>query len=111
MQEFTALDLCRIIKCGAVNGVARLTIGDFQVNYYHPPAASLGPQVTADPPNVTEFPAPPASEQPPEVTIADPELLEDLRMSQLMISDPLAFEQEIIDSHLEEARGADGQAD
>jgi len=53
----------------------------------------------APPPQVLGYNAGP---QVPDKKVAsfDPDVLEDLRISQLMIDDPHGFEQEIIDSHL-----------
>ena len=102
------LDACR--KAGVVT----LKCGELEVSFASPEiitnelgAASQAPLST---------PAQTIAQQASgEATLEpiDRELLEEMRQSQLLIEDPLAFEQEVIDRHLREApaHGRDAKAD
>jgi len=102
-------DICRIIEVSARAGVAKLKFGDVEVEFT-PIAPDLGYHAKVDPSQyITSEMATPDSEQKSGMTISDRELLEDMRRSQLMIDDPMAFEQEMIDLQLTHGERADAQ--
>lgn len=97
-----AADICAIIEAAARAQVTTLKWRDLELTF-----PVLGQPVMAyDLPKTTSdgF-APQASEQEltrdRELATVDKDLLEDMRKSQLMIDDPLSFELEIIDAHLQ----------
>lgn len=95
----TIKELCKLIETAAAHGVSELKYADLSVTFgpkdrkgaeetvYLPKEFSLDTLASQD------------SEQsvPPQVSH---ELLEDMRRSQLLIDDPMAFEQEMIDLHV-----------
>lgn len=92
-----------ILEACARTGVATLKCGDIEVSFIQGLPQSYvnyGQASQADLPNDLDFPASQASEQ-PRIENLDTSLLEDMRRSQLMIDDPLSYEQEMIDEHLE----------
>lgn len=93
-----------ILEACQKSGVAVLKFGDLEVSFHPLPAAplfadTLGATSQVALPDPYRFPASPASEQ-TRIEPVDPELLEDMRRAQLMIDDPMAFEQEMVDEHL-----------
>ena len=97
------LNLCAIISACAKGGVSELKFGVVEVRFFNPtstpthdtPAMAIG-AVT----QFQEISATPESGRPTSVNSFDRELLDDLRLSQLMIDDPQGFEREIVNSHL-----------
>jgi len=87
-------NLCAIIEACAKGGVSQMKFGGIELYFFRPEIKEDAP-----PPQVLGYNAGP---QVPDKKSAsfDPDVLEDLRISQLMIDDPHGFEQEIIDSHL-----------
>lgn len=88
-----------------MNGVGHLKLGELDVTFSFPPV--LVPRRNAElPANQSlggETPADTgerqvAGEESPELTDEDKELLEDLRRAQLMVDNPVDYEQELIDS-------------
>lgn len=99
-------DICRIIETASKSGVVKLKFHDVEVEF-SPSSASLGTNALVDPSNyISSNMALPDSEQKDEFIIQDPAIIEQLRRSQLMIDDPMAFEQEMIDIQLEDEREA-----
>lgn len=100
-KRFAPESISSIIEACAKCGVMSLKWHDLEVTFAVP-----GQPVTAyDLPKTTfDGYASPASEQElavdPRVSTVDKELLEDMRRSQLMIDDPLSYEQEVIDAHI-----------
>ena len=96
------LDLPSILEACAKAGVATLKFGDIEVTFKTP--SHLVHHTDYESPSQGDltipenFSASPVSEQPRIETI-DRDLLEDMRRSQLMIDDPLSFEQEMIDEY------------
>lgn len=96
-------NLCAIISACAKGGVSELKFGVVEVRFFKPtstpthdtPAMAIG-AVT----QIQEISAMPESGRPTSVNSFDRELLDDLRLSQLMIDDPQGFEREIVNSHL-----------
>lgn len=104
VKEFTAEDICRIIETAGAAGVAKLKFGDVEMDF-SPKVADLGAVAMPSLSNEVYSPiASPASEQTlsidDKIKTVDEELLEDMRVAQLMLEDPLAYEQEMIDAHL-----------
>lgn len=100
-------DICDIIKTCAQSGVASLKWGDFHVSFAFPsqPVIVDLPKTTAD-----GF-ASQASEQELSVdsklSTVDRELLEDMARAQLIIDDPLAYEQAMVDAQLRRAENGE----
>jgi hypothetical protein len=81
--------VCCIIEAAARNGVLTLSYGPLLLTFPN----SYGLQG-----HIYSSPEDPESSEPE--AILDPEIQEEVRMAQLMIDDPSAYEQEIIDSAL-----------
>lgn len=99
-----SFNLCDIINACAKGGVSELKFGSVEVKFFNPstPAqAQLAMDIGAVPPQY-DTPAMQASRQPETKSINafDKDLLEELRMSQLLYDDPHGFEREIVNSHL-----------
>ena len=91
--SFSIDDYIRIMERAKQIGAASLSFGQLRVAF-----ASPGPEAPqASQPLYT--PAQQASEQ-SKIESIDKNLLEDMRRSQMLIEDPLAFEQEFIEAHL-----------
>lgn len=89
--------LCRMIEVCAKLGARTLTYGDLRVEF--------GPETgTLANFHHTEVPEEGNTDQslvrPTEFSLADKDLLEDMHQSQLLIDDPGAFEDEIVQYHL-----------
>ena len=87
-------NLCAIIDACAKGGVSEMKFGGIEIYFFRP-------EIKEDTPSQTVL-GYNAGPQLPDKKVAsfDPDVMEDLRISQLMIDDPHGFEQEIIDSHL-----------
>jgi hypothetical protein len=106
VKQFTPLSICLIIESAAKNGVAALKFGDLEINF-SPKAVEEGHSADIDlPKHLEPIHATHASEQTLRIDdtleTVDKELLEDMRVTQLMFDDPLAFESEMIDKQLSE---------
>lgn len=110
-KPFTTDELCRIIERCATVGVAQLKLDDielsFRDNFLYTPQQSFldGPAANVDlPESVNTPPASPVSEHNfrnnHRMSMVDPDLLDDMRRTQLMIDDPAAYEQEMIRAHM-----------
>lgn len=88
-----------ILEACKNSGVVTLKCGELEVNFASPGLipVDLGVSAPYTLPNPSS-PAPLAS-VPQQTELIDKEMLEEMRLSQLMIDDPEQFEQEIIDSH------------
>lgn len=112
----SASAVCAIINACAKNGVAKLKYGDLELEFLNKSRTAehtfySGTEDQSDPAKdfqVTHD-ATPASEQSlqSKLSTVDPELLDDMRRSQLMIEDPLSYEQEMIDLQI---RGPENDA-
>ena len=107
-KGFDNYNLCAIIEACANGGVSELKFGNVEVKFYPKFTQTLDP--TLSPTENSAMPEPfqfmPSAMQdsrqlPTQSNNAfDKDLLEDLRVSQLMIDDPHGFEREIVNSHL-----------
>jgi len=100
LSDFSVKDLCRIIEVCHKNGVSKLALGDLALEFSENEPETL-PQEYINPvfgPNDTPV------EAGGKDRIEDEGLLEEARYSQLMIDDPVAFEQEMIDGMLRDER-------
>lgn len=86
-----------MIKVARSHGVSKLKFRDLELEFY-PDHGELGPKDDVDLPKTQIPPMSPASDTKPAV---DQDLLEDMRRTQLLLDDPMAFEQEMITAHLE----------
>jgi hypothetical protein len=95
-------DLPAILEACKKAEVSTLKCGDIEVTFRSPTALvhTTGYLATDDlttlPSTFTNYS--PVSEQ-PKIETVDRDLLEDMRRSQLMIDDPMSFEQEMIDEY------------
>lgn len=106
-KKFSTAEICRIIKLCRKNEVAGLRLGDFEVSF-HKKAEKIvqkfvGSQSNVDLPKTiqsvtTSKPVVGKTEQ--EFGIQDQQTLRELEQAQLLIDDPVAFEQEEIDAAL-----------
>jgi hypothetical protein len=94
-------EIIKLMQACQKYGVASFTKGDLSVNFIvesipnNPVSSSVyNPALTQQFPDRQIEPT-------PEV---ENEVLEELRMSQLMLDDPEAYEQMIVDSHMERGR-------
>jgi hypothetical protein len=98
------LNLCAIIAACAKGGVSELKFGGVEVKFFNASTPVHDPLPTAISavPTWNDLPAAQDSRQPvvKNAHAFDRDLLEDLRMSQLLIDDPHGFEREIVNSHL-----------
>ena len=91
-----------ILEACRKSGVVTLKCGDLEVNFASPGAFLVESGVTA-PFTLPNLDAPARQDSEPMKTEPlDQDLLEQMRRSQLMIDDPLAFEQEVIDGHIQQ---------
>lgn len=96
-RPFKVADLCRIIKAASTCGVTELKFGDFEVRFTN----STGPGV----PEFFPGPATPLSEEQQQSEQKDMdtqtlEMLEELSREQMVVEDPLAHENELIEELL-----------
>lgn len=89
-------DICRIIEACSINGVSRIKTAEFEIEFWPQSKDEPEPQEYSwkkDEPgflgakDIFENTAPQS---------VDKDMLEDLRLSQLMIDDPFGFEREMI---------------
>lgn len=106
-------ELCSIIRVAASHNVSKLTLGDLSIEFVRLPSYSPLEEPVKVP---LEFEAPETlqtvQQNPPvQGRIADErEILDDIRLSQMICDDPEAFEQEVIDGHLHGLRERDEEA-
>lgn len=94
-------EICRIIETASSNGVKKLEYGDLRLEFFEN-SVEVARQFRRD---VVDIKNPSTHEEVSQLdTVAahtvDPDLLEDIRKSQMMIDDPLMFEHEIVQQHL-----------
>lgn len=93
---FKPADICRIIEACSKFSVSEIRFSGFEIKF-----KELGLPAIVDPPKtITRNFSHQASETDtvdPKIGMLDEQLMEDMRRAQLMIDDPLAYEQEIID--------------
>ena len=105
-MEFSAKDICDIIKTGSKSGMSLLKLGAIEVEYL----PSVGPSSRESNLDGPEFDlAVPESIDNPQVEMSDPSLMEQVRVQQLMAEDPIGYETEMIDSLLERERTQDAR--
>jgi len=92
-SDFSAKDLCRIIETCHTNGVSRIKVSGIEIDF----GASV-PFVVPD-----YGPSLPVRAEGND-TVLDEGLMEQARLNQLIIDDPLGYEQEMIDSLTEQQR-------
>jgi len=103
VTDLSAKDLCRIIEAGARFNLKSLKMGAVELEF-----ADRGRLAIEDLPKTYQYDlpspesagAPNETKQEPKASIMESQLLEDARVSQLMVDDPVAFEQEMIDGFL-----------
>lgn len=94
-------EICRIIETASNNGVKKLEYGELRLEFFEN-SSTAARQTVHD---VVDIKNPSTVEPPSQLdTVAahtvDPDLLEDIRRSQMMIDDPAMFEHEIVQQHL-----------
>ena len=94
-NTFSAADLCKILLAAGESGVKRLKMGDLEVDF-----VEKGPNIDQNTPFLGAENVPKSAISSGTMDTLDPELMEDMRVAQLMIDDPVAYEQEIIDAHI-----------
>ena len=109
-NSFNASDICAIIRASAKCNVKKLRIQDFEVEFETPCGRGNASGVFVNQPAVEETPAAIIVDQQDEEQpfIPDPELMEEMRLAQLMTDDPVAYEQEMIDANLSNAGDTNG---
>jgi hypothetical protein len=99
-EVFTNVNICRIIKVCKEAGVSKLKFGDLEVEF-NQPVKRFGPEeklAYQKPAQVIAAPESKANTNAPSAF--DKTLHEDLRITQLMLEDPLAYEQMVIDAQI-----------
>ena len=94
-------ELNRLLKACRANGVTEFTLGTMIIKF----GVEYIPSDTVPYNKPSKLSA--LEDRPPEqiiMTAEEEAVLEEIRKSQMMLDDPEAFEQMIIDSHLERAR-------
>ena len=94
-------EICRIIETASNNGVKKLEYGELRLEFFENSSTDAGPTVR----DVVDIRNPSTVEQPSQLDTVtahsvDPDLLEDIRRSQMMIDDPMMYEHEIVQQHL-----------
>lgn len=100
-MEVDKYNLCAIIDACAKGGVSEMKFGGIQIQFFRQEAKEKttepsGPQYQMS--SRSKGAGAQYADTPADVF--DPDVVENLRINQLMINDPHGFEQEIIDSHL-----------
>lgn len=110
LSELSAVEICRIIRESAKSGVEQLTLGSLHIKFC--PEGKLGqPKLDS---NISSLASPPETKADSSnlvLTSLDEESMRDALESQILLEDPHAYEQAIIDSHLEEGRLRGDNAD
>lgn len=86
-----------MIKLARSHGVAKMKFRGLELEFF-PDHGAQGHKADDDLPKTQIPPMSPASDTKPAV---DQDLLDDMRRTQLLLDDPMAFEQEVISAHLE----------
>lgn len=97
-SNLRARDICAIIKSCSQNGVTVFRFGDLSLQF-EPIEISRSPVAMPDWPKAPYHPEASAVAQ-EKLEQVDKNLVEDMRLSQLLIDDPLGYEQEMIDAHM-----------
>jgi hypothetical protein len=111
--SFSPKDICRMIEVSAHYGVAILKFGNVEITFKD---SFVGPSAIVDQPKASsqDYSGPASPETVPqseELSPLEKQSLEDMRWSQLMLDDPLAFETEMIDGFMgRTGRLEDGKA-
>lgn len=96
--------ICRIIETCAKLGVSTLKWGDLEVKFTSPSLEYVGQEEPLDlSKNFTPLTEPHESvshDGTNKSVLIDKALLEDIELSQLMLDDPMAFEQQMVDAEL-----------
>lgn len=100
-KAFSPAEICRIIKVAKKQGVASMQIGDFSVSFHEP--LHKGSERKSNLPNVVTVPltaSKPVAATEREFGVQDKRTLDELRAAQLLIDDPLSYEEAEIDAAL-----------
>jgi len=102
-KRFTTTEICRIIKTCKTNNVADLTIGDLEISFNReiPETFTIGSQRKLDLPELyvpVTTPTQVVEKVEQEFGVQDLRALEELQHAQLLIDDPIAFEDAEIDA-------------
>lgn|GEM_PF-4776539 len=99
--DFSARDICNIIKTCKESGVAEFSLGALQVNFGKTPGAAE-PQLPLTDPSLIK----PQSEQTTEMqlTVGDEVNLAEAFYAQQLIDDPVGFEETILGGFIEKER-------
>lgn len=95
--SFSSKDLCRIIETASKANVSTIKIGNLEVSFLPKSLPTIEDLSKTHSDAVEQTSSP---EQKVSMTPVEKDLLEEARTSQLMVDDPLAFEQEIIDGFM-----------
>lgn len=122
VTNFTSKDICNIIKACSQSGVTELCLAELTLKFNRsgaetPPEEVLTPQPQVplyvedlDPRDTPDLPSEQASatvESPIGLMTSEQKTtLEEIRVNQLMMDDPEAYEEYIVDSHLNRQREA-----
>ena len=102
-----ASDICKILEKCAMLGVSEFDSSYFKVKF-HPKTVdvygNLSPSAIMDSTKAQPTPDHPQAREgsSDRITMLDPQILDDMRKSQLLIDDPVGYETEMIDAHLRE---------
>lgn len=102
--DFKDIDICNIIKACANSGVQQLSFGQLQISFKQVgiPAVDVWSGMSHTPPvsGTTK-----EQVQKIDMTVQDRELLEELQETQTMMDDPVQWEQNVIDSFIQQNDG------
>ena len=102
-KSLNATEICAIIRASYKCNVKKLRIKDFEVEFETSPGQSNAAEVFVNQPKGNAIPvAEHVLMDDVEPFTPDRELLEDMRLAQLMTDNPVAYEQEMIDANLDE---------
>ncbi len=102
-KTLNATEICAIIKASYKYNVRKLRVGDFECEFETLSSRGNAERVFVNQRPGEETPVAANVQSETEATpfVPDRELMEDLRLAQLMTDDPVAYEQEMIDANLD----------
>ena len=95
--DFSANDICNIIKACKESGVTELNLGSLQVNFGNTIPGVADPQLPVTNPS-------PQTPQEMQLTIGDEIQLQESFYTQQLIDDPVGFEETILGGFIEKER-------
>jgi hypothetical protein len=109
-NNLSARELCDIIKTCKENGVGEFKFGELCVKFGCPPGAgSASPWLSLHPSDAGIPPSPPCTEESKELQMTDADRVEidGALLEHRLISDPLGYEDELINGRLQDIGALD----